>query len=75
MNKAELGEMVCYMWNNADQAPLMDNVETAYKNCSQKAQMELLEIFTSHVKDNPQDWLDKPEYVRKAIEKAEKLFK
>ena len=74
MNKTDLGKMICYMWNNADQAPIMDWVETAFVNCPQKTQLELLEAFTAHVKNNPCDWLDDPDNVQESIKKAEKLF-
>ncbi|MGL6199857.1 MAG: hypothetical protein ACRC3H_13090 [Lachnospiraceae bacterium] len=74
MRKEELGQLICYLWSNADQAQIMDSAEYAFRNCPVRVQMELLDIFTAYVKENPRYWLDKPERVRATIEKAEKLL-
>lgn len=75
MSKRELGQLVCYLWLNADQAPIMDHAEFAFRNCPKKAQLELLSAFVDHIKDDPENWLDKPERVKEAIAKAEELLR
>ncbi|MGX8267402.1 hypothetical protein ACWTCY_11500 [Anaerostipes caccae] len=46
MKKAELGQLICYLWSNIDQAPCSDEVEKAFVNCPVRIQKELLECFT-----------------------------
>ena len=75
MKKAELGQLICYLWSNIDQAPCSDEVEKAFVNCPVRIQKELLECFTKQANDYSGDWIDKPENVRKAIKQAEKILR
>ena len=46
MKKAELGQLICYLWSNIYQASCADDVEKAFVNCPVRIQKELLEGFT-----------------------------
>jgi len=74
MKKEELGNLVCYLWSNIDQAACIDNAEKAFRNCLNKIQLELLDSFVKAAESFPEDWTDKSEYVIEAIEMANKLL-
>ena len=71
----EITEVIHYLWNNVDQAQIMDIVDFAFKTCLLKAKKAILERLYDYGVDSLEydSAIDKSE-LKKWVEKAEEIL-